>query len=451
VLPTREQVEQIAPDGRSVAAALKVARPSKWADLGRDGRALWGKCAGSRTYDVRVDLTDLASKCSCPSRKFPCKHALALLILLADDPTAAPEGGEPPGWVADWIAGRDARSAGKAAREAARDEGFSDEEKAERQAKRDAARDKRARKREDSVRAGLAALDLWLRDLVRGGLGAVEGEGDAFWEHRAAELVNAQAAGLGRRLKALAEVPGTSEDWPVRLLLALGRIALLIDAYGRQDELPEELRGELRAAIGWNQRKEDVAESGERVVDRWLVVGQSLEVEDRLTVRRSWLVGLSSRRPALVLEYRVGNQAWAERLAPGLVVDATAVFWPSAGPLRALLADRTGSAPVLDGPWPGVKGIDGFLQQVAQTVAAVPWRILFPCLLTAVTPVLDDGRWWVRDAGGAGLPLVEGEHWRLLAVSGGRPVGLAGEWNGDRLRPLSVHGDGGFVSLEVTP
>ena len=145
------------------------------------------------------------------------------------------------------------------------------------------------------------------------------------------------------------------------------------------------------------------------MVDRWLVVGQSLEVEDRLTVRRSWLVGLSSRRPALVLEYRVGNQAWAERLAPGHVVDATAVFWPSAGPLRALLADRTGSAPVLDGPWPGVKGIDGFLQQVAQTVAAVPWRILFPCLLTAVTPVLDDGRWWVRDAGGAGLPLVEGE------------------------------------------
>ncbi|MDQ3283523.1 MAG: SWIM zinc finger family protein, partial [Acidobacteriota bacterium] len=31
-------------------------------------------------------LTDLASKCSCPSRKFPCKHAVGLLVLGVQSP-----------------------------------------------------------------------------------------------------------------------------------------------------------------------------------------------------------------------------------------------------------------------------------------------------------------------------------------------------------------------------
>ena len=30
---------------------------------------------------VQVALAELASKCSCPSRKFPCKHGLALLLM----------------------------------------------------------------------------------------------------------------------------------------------------------------------------------------------------------------------------------------------------------------------------------------------------------------------------------------------------------------------------------
>jgi SWIM zinc finger len=48
---------------------------------------VWGLCAGSgkRPYQTVVDLTGPAYKCSCPSRKFPCKHALALLLNWADD------------------------------------------------------------------------------------------------------------------------------------------------------------------------------------------------------------------------------------------------------------------------------------------------------------------------------------------------------------------------------
>ncbi|HEY6892487.1 MAG TPA: SWIM zinc finger family protein, partial [Solirubrobacter sp.] len=80
-----ETVEGLAPDPASVAAARKLARSGPWSSVGYDERAVWGLCKGSgaRPYQASVDLAGPAFKCSCPSRKFPCKHALALLLLWA--------------------------------------------------------------------------------------------------------------------------------------------------------------------------------------------------------------------------------------------------------------------------------------------------------------------------------------------------------------------------------
>ena len=47
-------------------------------------------------------------------------------------------------------------------------------------------------------------------------------------------------------------------------------------------------------------------------------------------------------------------------------------------------------------------------------------------------------RWLVQDANGDALALVSGDHWMLLALSGGSPVDLAGEWDGRALRPFGV-------------
>ena len=51
-----------------------------------------------------MTISEPAFRCSCPSRKFPCKHGLGLLLLLADQPALFKQQ-EPPAWVADWLAG----------------------------------------------------------------------------------------------------------------------------------------------------------------------------------------------------------------------------------------------------------------------------------------------------------------------------------------------------------
>ncbi len=100
-----EQVLALAPDASSAAAGEKLGTPTPWQNLGGNDDAYWGECKGSALYQVRVARADLAAKCTCPSRKFPCKHALGLLVLAATTPKAL-TATEPPEWVMEWLVRR---------------------------------------------------------------------------------------------------------------------------------------------------------------------------------------------------------------------------------------------------------------------------------------------------------------------------------------------------------
>lgn len=78
---TTDQIIDFAPDVRSYMAAREVADPRKWPQLGSWMNIVWGRCQGNSLYDVFVDLANLEAGCTCPSSKYPCKHALGLLII----------------------------------------------------------------------------------------------------------------------------------------------------------------------------------------------------------------------------------------------------------------------------------------------------------------------------------------------------------------------------------
>jgi uncharacterized protein (TIGR02996 family) len=75
-----------APDPESMAAARKIARADKWLVLGYDpGRnRVWGEYEGREHYYVYARLRGRDVGCDCGSPKYPCKHALALLLLAAN-------------------------------------------------------------------------------------------------------------------------------------------------------------------------------------------------------------------------------------------------------------------------------------------------------------------------------------------------------------------------------
>src|SRR4051812_50199106 len=112
---TVEEAIALAPDTSSRNAARSLAVASSWTVLGADEQALWGACRGSaqNPYAVAVDLAGPAFRCSCPSRKFPCKHGLALALMAGSDPSAIPAADEPAD-VAVWLDGRGAKAKGAA-------------------------------------------------------------------------------------------------------------------------------------------------------------------------------------------------------------------------------------------------------------------------------------------------------------------------------------------------
>jgi hypothetical protein len=440
----------MAPDESSRKAGQGLAGPAKWVSRGADEQTVWGECSGSGAapYQTIVALDEPAFRCSCPSRKFPCKHALGLFLMLSAHPDQFPPA-EPPPWVATWLQSRATRAERKAkmqdaVAEAAPVEGL-DPEQAQRSAARQA---KTAGDRRLKVDAGLAELELWLGDLVRRGLASLGGESYAFWEAPAARLVDAQAPGVARRVRALAGVAASGDGWPERLLERLARIALLIEAYRRLDSLPDETQAEVRTQIGWTQAQEELLKE-QGVRDRWVVLGSRVELEDRLQVQRTWLWGVHGQQPALLLSFAHGAQPLERSLPPGASLDADLVFFRAAVPLRALIQQRH-QAPEPVSAMPGHATVAEAIAAYASALARNPWLETYPMPLQAVVPTRFDGHWIVRDAAGQWLPLAPrfARGWHLLALGGGHPMSLFGEWDGEHLLPLSAAAEGRFHAID---
>lgn len=434
-----DQILALAPDPASAKAGSALAAPAKWQNCGTDEHALWGECQGSGKdpYRTQVDLSEPAFKCSCPSRKFPCKHGLGLMLLFSAKPAHfAP--GAPPQWVTDWLANRQKRGEKK---ETAADAAAPTPEQI---AARSAAQAKREEKRESRVAGGMQELQKWLEDLAREGYASLRARALTPWDELAARLVDAQAPGVANRLRRASAWPFTANlpQWEHHLTRELANLYMF--ALAAQAPAPGIDGDDLKAIIGVASRQEDVL-GGATVADRWQVLGQRNTEEERVRLRATWLYGLQSARLALVLHFAIGTQGYAQSLMPGTQVDAELAFYPGALPQRALIktlgaaADSALPLPTQPDPW-GV---------YARALAAQPFLERFPLLLRGA-PQLQGERWALRLEDGALLAMhPQFQHgWQLLALCGGAPIALFGEWDGDSFLPWSAQVDGRVCNLD---
>lgn len=480
---TLEQVNALAPDAASAKAGEKLARASQWQTLGQAGATLWGeiKGSGSKPYQTAIDLTEPAFKCSCPSRKFPCKHGLGLALIYASQPEALTLTTDPaarPAWVQEWLEKRSATQQKKAEKVAAQQAGNTDgppEDDATRQ-KKEKAQQKRQAAREDKINAGVEELQRWLFDIVRQGLASWNDiNAPQAFETLKARMVDAQAPGLARLLDQCNLLrydthPRRTQGKPVpeRLLEAFASLHLLLSAWQHRTSLPEAVQADLNTLIGIPQAKETVlAQPG--VTDCWRILGQVQEADEadpRMLVQRLWLYGEGSGQYALLLDFAMQN-------APGqhlplyppvtAALEGEIAYYPGSQPQRALLKDAitplppTGTTTAL--PVPPFVTMAEALQQHAAAVARLPWLTCYPLALDKVIPVCDpEQNWWLLDMSDSNsaaddtataettplrrtalpLQLDSTQCWTLLAISAGQPLQCFGEWDGVMFHPLSA-------------
>ncbi|MGK4581240.1 SWIM zinc finger family protein [Kitasatospora sp. HPMI-4] len=424
-----EHILSLAPDQASCKAAGKLSAPAPWSQAGWGGGALWGQCkgSGSTPYRTVVELATPAYKCTCPSRKFPCKHALGLLLLWSGSPETVAEGAEPPDWAAEWLDGRRQRGEQATQRLAAR---------AEAEAADPAAARRRADRRAARVAAGAQELRLRLADRIRHGL-ADHTSAAGGWDEVAARMVDAQAPGLAARVRELDNAPQHA------LLAEYALLHLLAGAFGRVDQLPDPLAATVRARVGYTT---DTAEllAGPTVRDRWLVLGARDTSDERLTTRRIWLRGAKTGRPALLLSFGRPGQAPDLVLPTGRLLEAELAFHPGVRPLRAVLGTRYGAPEPGPAQSPGGLSVAEAVAEYGAAVADDPWLESWPTTLSGVVPVLDAEGWQLTD-GLHSVPVRRGSVpesalWRLAAVSAGHPVTIFGEYGHAGFAPVTAWG-----------
>jgi hypothetical protein len=443
------KIEALAPDQGSLDAARKLLKPASWPTIAEDGAGLiWGECQGSGATPYRISVTEIDAgyKCTCPSRKFPCKHSLALMWMRAEGkvPFAA---ATPPDWVKDWLSRRRGPTGAptpaqdgegptiSAAAVAEAEEAI--DPKAE--ARAAAARERNRKEREASIANGLDELDLWLSDQVDAGLAAFSAKASSVCRAMAQRLFDAKASGLALMVDTLPSRLYTLGDAEraTAAVKELGMLHLLAEAYRRQDLLPPELKADVRQAMGWNLSRETLLtdETALRVKANWRVWCIRDEVQpDKLRRLETWLYG---GRVAVLIDYvPVSGGAISSGFGIGDMFEAELVFYPSPVPLRALIAQQTTSSEASEAPLVLPEhDLETAFGQYEEALGAKPWLGDYPLMFRGAR-LRRSGSTFYLTHGSLSLPLTEAQvrhAWPLLQYDA---IDGAGLWDGNH---LSLH------------
>ncbi len=459
---TLERIEALAPDQASLGAAKKLLKASNWPTLASGEGLLWGECqgSGSTPYRVAVQEEDAGYKCTCPSRKFPCKHSLALMWMRVDGSVTFPPA-PVPDWVKDWLARRRGPSAAASGADAggaeapkarasislaadAETEKASDP-KAEKRAAEARERNKQAR--EEAVLAGLEELDIWLRDQVRAGMLHFVNQAAQSCRTITQRLVDAKAGGLASRLDSLVARLYTlpTPARPQAAIRELGQIYLISQAYRRGADLSGDdgvaaLLADVRQAVGWPVTREALLQDPEtlRVRGSWRVFAVRSEVQaDRLRRVETWLsleggTANASLYAVLIDFTPVSMGAAAGGYLPGDRIEAELGFYKSSLPMRAqiisTLGGATGSTESI--AMPRLRLRESYARY-EEALAKLPWLGTMPLSFQSARVRRSGERLYLHDSEGAfSLPLPASQSVQALPLAALESIDGIGLWDG---------------------
>lgn len=357
-----QKIQDIAPDQASLSSAKKLLSANKWQGQGfcPSTHTAWGECqgSGSKPYYVVVDVADTGYKCTCPSRKFPCKHALALMWRYVSDSSVFVEATAPQ-WVSDWLGRRrktkkdtpansqtdNQDSTPKAKKSIALTDIDTDTTTKDNDPKKQAAAQKRSQttkaNTDAQISTGLQEFITWLDDQIHLGLGAFFDNMHERCRQGASRLVDAKASGLASMVDELpAILLNTPKAYRInRVLGEFGRWYLLIKAWQQDPDDPDVRRTIIKA-----EDKDVLINSPNTlsVMGVWQVVGERTYTRrDGLISQETFLAKMTDKdgkqTPCTAMLQDFYHPTSGIRHTPQLGVYMTGklMYYPSVVPYRA--------------------------------------------------------------------------------------------------------------------
>lgn len=418
--PFEFRIARHAPDSATLRTAFRWSNPLKWRNLGQNAGQIWGETAIPGLSVCQVTTPDSLHQgaCNCRAEARPCEHILGLALLHARLPKHFPLLPTPE-WVAEMP------------------------ETATPPDKKEAARKQRAQERLLAVASGIDELERFLRDIIRQGLLNLGGKDQAYFDQIARRMVDAKAPGLAGRLRRLGAMNHADPE-QTGPLAQLAKLWMLVEGFRKLDHLPEKMADDLRIAIGWTYKKEDIVQAPQPdiVSDRWLALQKKESREDDLDVTRTWLQGIDSGRFALIIDYVHPSAPYENPFRSGQIGHARLAFYPAAWPQRALLlewvrnerAQTNFPSPLPH--WPAAQAV------WSAALANAPFLEDMPFLVAGLQLISERQQWRLRDA--QGLALTVDPNWetmqyrQLLALSGAAPTDMYLLRSGMFVAPLGL-------------
>ncbi len=310
---TEQYILLHAPNPAAAANGKKLSQSGKFRNHGCNGDSsiYWAECAGSgkNPYRTSVDFSiseeNPTSRCSCPSRQFPCKHALGLMYeILGKKPFAVSE-------LPEDLAEKKAKQAARAAK------------KEEREAQPPSPKKTNTSAQKRKLAKQLEGLDLaekMVDELLTGGIAALAGTSAQSLEKVAKDLGNYYLTGpqnaFIRMALAVRKIQKNPEQAPAHYAEAL-RILISLHATIKKARvfLNEKLdsgnfsaeESILYEAMGGIWRLEDLKSIGafrENVRLVQLSFDVSLDEAKKEYVERGFWLDLDSKTICQTLNYR---------------------------------------------------------------------------------------------------------------------------------------------------
>lgn len=436
---THDLVTQLAPDDAAAKAGMQLATPAKWLHAHAHSTALWGECkgSGSTPYFTQIDLQQVAFKCSCPSRKFPCKHGLGLMWLYVKEPAFFTQESQVADRVTEWLNKRQEK-AGIKAEKAAKQEKTTDE----------TAQLKRSYQREQKVEQGLDELESWMKDIIRTGIKHMPTQQYTLFQHIVARMVDAQASGVANQLRDISEINYYSHNWETEFMKQFSLLYFLVQAYRNRAALPTEWQQELRGRLGWNTNKEELAALPLRECS-WSVLRVERNPFDKLIAEKTWLLNLDTHEIAYQLQFFMPQQASSMQMyAIGLVLKAKTVHYPGRASLRLWIKEAV-VQPDKYRPLTHPTDMASLMDEISRIKQLNPLKEEIPFLMAEVRVVNAKGKWFLIDARQKGLPVKQDEKelLKIWALTASQPITAFVLYRDEAFRILRVFPDDNTKTL----
>lgn len=444
---TEQQIETLSPNPAAFNAGKALSIISKWTTLAKNERVVWGEIQGSgkKPYQTQIDLNSIAFKCNCPSRQFPCKHNIGLMLLFSSKPNEFKLIDEEPEWVKSWINKRQTKAS----------KPEPDDRTSEEQEKLDKSKEKTQIERFSSVQAGVIELELWLKDLIRIGILELPNKPTVEYSRIAARMVDAKAPGLASWVRMLGNLNfNNSNEWQSEALTIISKLFLLINTFKNYDNLTPLWQTTIKNLVGWNQSPKELIASTETetVKDKWLVAGQITESnDDEITTQRNYLIGCESNRSALILYFATKFSSIETPLLPGSIINAELAFFPSVLPHRAVIKMTRSVENQLESQPSTLNSWQEVYEKKAEQQLRNPWSPETFVIINDLRLTNQENRWVAYDNEHCCVridPKFELQKiMKWLVISGNRKMRVACILKNEEIIPLGIFENNHYITL----